>query len=216
MTMNSGRHVTREDFVSALKEMNTYIDVTVDDLMTLMKKAIKHASLRERESIPLNEVMTPDVITVAPGLALKDAARILIKQKISGLPVVSNNGRLVGIITEADLLRSIGLPAHHPANSLWQTIESMFNSHHGEFMEPAGIVASLMNENVITVKPDATIHEVITVMKKHKIKRVVVCDDLRQVRGIVTRSNLVRVFFDKALTIQSSQHHDGKDAPTSI
>ena len=54
-----------------------------------------------------------------------------------------------------------------------------------------------MVRNVIAVGEETSLHEVIDVMKKHKIKRVVVCDDNNQVKGIITRSNLVKVFFNK-------------------
>ena len=193
----AGMRVIREDLINALREMNTYIDVTVEDLEILFGKAMKHATLREKEGIPIESVMTTEVVTATPQLALREAAHLLVKHKISGLPVVNHDRQLAGILTEADLLRSIGLPSHHPSNTLWQTLESMFSLHHSEFREPTGIVADLMVDHVITVEQDATLHDAIAVMKKHKIKRVIVCDRHKHLKGIITRSNLVRVFFDK-------------------
>lgn len=190
------KNVIREDFINALKEMDTYIDVTVDDLMTLNSKALKYASLREKESIPIVSLMTTDVVTVLPETALSDAVRLMMHHRISGLPVVDEAQQLVGILTEADLLRSIGLPSHNPYNSLWQTLEAMFSRHYNDFYEARGVVAYLMVEHVITVDEAASLHEVIETMKKHRIKRVVVCDGAKHVKGIVTRSNLVKVFFD--------------------
>ena len=189
-------NVIREDFVNALKEMNTYIDVTVDDLMTLNHKAVKFANLREKESIPVVNLMTTNVVTIRPEAALSDAVRLMMRHKISGLPVVDDARHLAGILTEADLLRSIGLPSHSAGNTLWQTLEAMFSRHYSEFYESRGVVAFLMVEHVITVGLDASLHDVIETMKKHRIKRVVVCDGHKQVKGIVTRSNLVKVFFD--------------------
>ena len=114
--------------------------------------------------------------------------------------VINQDQQVVGILTEADLLRSIGLPSHHPSNTLWQTLESMFSHQHSGFREPTGIVADLMVEHVIMVEQNATLHDAIAVMKKHKIKRVIVCDRDKHLQGIITRSNLVRVFFDKLNT----------------
>lgn len=193
----AGIRVIREDVINALREMNTYIDVTVEDLEILFGKTMKHATLREKEGIPIESVMTTEVVTANPRLPLRDAANLLVQHKISGLPVVNHDQQLVGILTEADLLRSIGLPSHHPSNTLWQTLESMFSHHHSDFRKPSGIVADLMIEHVITVDQDATLHDAIAVMKKHKIKRVIVSDRHRHLKGIITRSNLVRVFFDK-------------------
>lgn len=188
--------LTREDFVNALKEMDTFMDVTVDDLLELNSKAAKYARHRKTESLRIGNLMSRNVVTVAPDTSLAEAAHLLVTHRISGLPVVDAQQRLLGVITEADFLRAMGVPSHHPTHSLWQTLEAMF-THQPEIREPTGTVADLMIENVITVKPEQTLHDVIEVMKHNRIKRVVVCDDDGRVQGMVTRSDLVRVFFDR-------------------
>ncbi len=110
--------------------------------------------------------------------------------------MVDQEERLAGIITEADFLRAVGVPSHQPTHNLWQTLEALF-IHHEEVHEPGGAVAGLMVTDVVTVTPDDTLHDVVDAMKKHRIKRVVVVDDERHVVGMVTRSDLVRVFFDR-------------------
>ncbi|MBI5040757.1 MAG: CBS domain-containing protein [Gammaproteobacteria bacterium] len=188
--------LTREDFVNALKEMGTFVDVTVDDLLELNSKAAKYARVRKTESLRIENLMTRSMITVAPDTSLADAAHLLVTNRISGLPVVDAQQHLLGIITEADFLRAMGVPSHQPNHSLWQTLEAMF-AHQPEIREPTGRVADLMVENVISVKPEHTLHDVIEIMKHNRIKRVVVCDDAGRVQGMVTRSDLVRVFFDR-------------------
>lgn len=188
--------LTREDFVNAMKEMDTFMDVSVDDLVELNRKAAKYARHRKTESLRIGNLMTRDVITVTPDTSLAEAAHLLVTHRISGLPVVDAEQRLLGVITEADFLRAMGVPSHHPTHSLWQTLETMF-SHQPEIHEPTGTVADLMISNVVTVKPEQTLHDVIEVMKHNRIKRVVVCDDERKVLGMITRSDLVRVFFDR-------------------
>lgn len=188
--------LTREDFVNALKEMGTFMDVAVDDLLELNSKAAKYARVRKTESLRIENLMTRSMITVSPDTSLADAAHLLVTNRISGLPVVDAQQRLLGIITEADFLRAMGVPSHQPNHSLWQTLEAMF-AHPPEIREPTGRVADLMVENVITVKPEHTLHDVIEIMKHNRIKRVVVCDDTGRVQGMVTRSDLVRVFFDR-------------------
>ena len=190
------RNLVREDFVKALKEMETFIDVSVDDLMELNSKIEKYAYLRTTGSIRVADLMSHPVATVRAGTTLAEAAHVLVAGKISGLPVVDDQDKLVGVITEADFLRALGVPSHHPTHSLWQTLENMF-AHPVEMQEPDGLVADLMVTDPVTVSPDQTLHEVLEVMKKNKIKRVIVCDPDRRVLGIVTRSDLVRVFFDK-------------------
>lgn len=190
------RNLVRDDFVKALKEMDTFIDITVDDLMELNSKIEKYAYLRTTGSIRVADLMSHPVATVRANTTLAEAAHLLVTGKISGLPVVDDEDKLVGIITEADFLRALGVPSHQPTHSLWQTLENMF-AHPVEMQEPDGLVAELMVADPVSVSPDQTLHEVLDVMKKNKIKRVIVCDDQRRVQGIVTRSDLVRVFFDK-------------------
>lgn len=196
MSNDADNRVSREDFANALREMGTFVDVTLDDLLELNTRAEKYARLRVAESGEVERVMSRNVITVKKDCSLADAAHLLVTHRISGLPVVDDDNRLVGVVTEADLLRAMGLPAHHPTHSLWQTLESMF-AHPVQIPEPTGRVADLMVEHVITVGPHETLQSVLEIMKKNRIKRVIVCDEQRHVVGMVTRSDLVRVFFDK-------------------
>ncbi|MDT8451305.1 MAG: CBS domain-containing protein [Gammaproteobacteria bacterium] len=184
-----------DDFAMALQELGTYIDVSVDDLMQLYHSAERYARIRNSEGVPVEKIMMQPVTTVQANCSLSEAAHLLVTLKISGLPVVDKDNRLVGIITEADFLHALGMPSRHPDHSLWQTLESMFN-HHLEVREFEGRVADLMVSKVITVSPQQTLHQALEVMKQHKIRRLVVCDEARHVVGLITRSDLVRVFFD--------------------
>lgn len=195
MQKRSGTELTRDDFVNALKEMNTFMDVTVDDLLELNRKAMKYARQRKTESLRIENLMTRNVITVSRDTPLAEAAQLLVKHRISGLPVVDAEQRLVGVITEADFLRAMGVPTAQPTHSLWQTLENLF-AHQTDIREPTGTVADLMVENVISVRPEQTLHDVLDIMKHNRIKRVIVADQDGRVQGMITRSDLVRVFFD--------------------
>lgn len=189
----------RADFQQALKSMDTYMDITVDDLMTLSQRAEQFANRRASEAVHVSHVMSQPVSTVHPQTPLSEAAHLMVTQRISGLPVVDDAGQLVGIITEADFLRALGVPAHQPHHNLWQTLESLFShlAHHGEPETPDDPVTAHMVKNVVCVHPDQDLHAVIEVMKRNSVKRLVVCDQDRRVVGMVTRSDLVRLFFDR-------------------
>jgi sulfide:quinone oxidoreductase len=58
------------------------------------------------------------------------------------------------------------------------------------------LVSDLMTKDVITILPEQTLHQVLDVMKQNQIKRIAVCDEAQHVVGMITRSDLVRVFFD--------------------
>ena len=196
---NDPKGPRRADFQQALQSMDTFIDITVDDLMTLTQRAEQFASRRATSGIGVARVMSQPVRTVHPQTPLTDAAHLMISERISGLPVVDDAGLLVGIITEADFLRAIGVPAHQPHHNLWQTLESLFShlTHHGEPETPDAPVTEHMVKSVVCVRPEQDVRDVIEVMKRNSVKRVVVCDGERRVLGMVTRSDLVRIFFDR-------------------
>lgn len=196
MDKRFGTRLTREDFVNALNERDTYIDITVEDLMDLNARAEKYSLMRRTESLLVANLMSQPVVTVHPDCSLAEAAHTLVTKRISGLPVVDDQKKLVGVITEADFLRALGVPYHRTAHGLWHTLEAMF-SHHDEIREPDASVADIMVTDVVTVGPQQTVHDILEAMKANRIQRVIVCDDARQVVGMVTRSDLVRVFFDR-------------------
>jgi CBS domain-containing protein len=140
--------------------------------------------------------MTQPVITAHPDYTLADVAHLFISRRISGVPIVDEQERLIGIVTEADFLRVLGVPSHHPTHNLWHTLEALF-SHNLDLKEPDTCISDLMITDVITASPDQSVHDAMEEMKKHRINRIIVCDDKRQVIGILTRTDLVRIFFDR-------------------
>jgi CBS domain-containing protein len=174
------------------------MDIGVNDLMVLAQRAEQFASRRVAERLTVQQVMSHPVHTVSPATSMSEAAHLMVTRHISGLPVVDAADRLVGIITEADFLRGLGVPAHHPSQNLWQTLESLFGhlGHHADMEVPDDPVADHMARNVICASPGQDVQEVLDRMKRHRVKRLLVCDGERHVIGMVTRSDLVRLFFD--------------------
>jgi CBS domain-containing membrane protein len=192
------RRPQRADYERALRSMDTFLDISVTDLMTLAQRAEHFAAQRAAGSLRAARVMSHPVRVVHPQTPMAEAAHLLVSERISGLPVVDDDDRLVGIITEADFLRALGLPAHHPSQNLWQTLESLFShlARHAELERPDDPVAEHMVRDVVCTAPDATLDDALALMKRHRVKRVLVCDARRQVRGVITRSDLVRIFFE--------------------
>jgi len=106
-----------QDFKHALQEIDSFIDVSLEDLMQIHHMAEKYAQLRQAEQLKVRDIMTTEVASVRPETPLRDAARMLLEMRISGLPVVDSHDRLAGIVTEADFLCAMGIPCHHPAHN---------------------------------------------------------------------------------------------------
>lgn len=189
----------REDYQRALKSMDTFMDIGVNDLMTLAQRAEHFASRRAAETLTVNQIMSHPVRVVHPETRMSEAAHLMVAERISGLPVVDDTDQLVGIITEADFLRGLGVSAHHPSHNLWQTLESLFShlNHHADLERPEDLVAEHMVRDVVCASPGQDVHTVLDLMKRYRVKRLLVCNGERHVIGMVTRSDLVRIFFDR-------------------
>ena len=138
--------------------------------------------------------MSKDVISVKQDETLKIVFELMDKHGILGIPVVDEENRVVGIITETDLLSHL-TTLHTPIgvsilgsliylDSLKEFNEKL-KDHCAEF------VKDMMTKDVITLNEDQTLHEVIDLMAEKKISRLPVLNDKGQLSGIVTRSDVV-------------------------
>ena len=137
------------------------------------------------------DVMTRPVISVAPDEQITHAARLMLQNKISGLPVVDGSGKLVGVVTEGDFLRraETGTQKRRPR---W--IEFLLGPGRlaSEYVHTSGRkVGEIMTDEVYTVAEDAPLEEVVRLMERRRVKRVPVMRG-DQLVGIVTRANLLR------------------------
>ena len=102
-----------EDLRAALKEMKSYVDVTEEDLKKIYEIALRHARERAALRIPVRDVMTRQGHHDHPQADLHEAAQLLSECRISGMPVVDDQNRVIGVISEADLLMLAGLERGH-------------------------------------------------------------------------------------------------------
>lgn len=146
-------------------------------------------------------IMTTNVITVRPGDDVEKAARLLLEHQISGLPVVDENNRVVGIISEGDLVlreKEVKAPAFSEVLGGVIFLESQKRFFEELKKTIALSVDELMSWEVITVNEESTLEEIATLMSKQGINRVPVVDEEKKLRGIVTRQDII-----KHLTIDS-------------
>jgi CBS-domain-containing membrane protein len=137
------------------------------------------------------DVMVTSVITVGPQASVQDVAKLLLTNRISGLPVVSDQGDLVGIVSEGDLLHRVeaGTGRRRP---WWLAILTGRDVLAAEYVrEHSGKVADVMTRHVITATPDTSLQDIAHLLEKNGIKRVPIVDAGRLV-GIVSRANLLQ------------------------
>jgi len=138
-----------------------------------------------------HQIMTKDVITVAPHTTIEEAAKIMLHAHISGLPVMAEGGRLVGIVSESDFMRrgEIGTGRKRPA---WLQFFVGPEKAAAEFVHDRGRkVEDVMTQHPITVSEETPLEELVLLMEKNNIKRLPVMNG-KTLTGIVTRSNLLQ------------------------
>ncbi len=137
------------------------------------------------------DVMVRDVVTVKADDDVADAIKLLADHDISALPVVDETGAVIGVISEADLMRreEIGTEKHRP---WWLEAMTPGVTLAGEFAKVHGRkVGEVMSDTVISASEETPVGEIANLLEKHRIKRVPILSDGRLV-GIVSRSNLIQ------------------------
>jgi CBS domain-containing protein len=133
--------------------------------------------------------MTRDVITIGPEAPLKEAARRMIEAGVSGLPVTQGDGSLVGIVTEADFVATeADRRRKRPAGLL------RFLFKEAEIPSQERLVGDVMSTDLITLGPEADHAEAARLMQTEGVKRVPVVDEEGRIVGLVSRSDILRVF----------------------
>ena len=132
-------------------------------------------------------LMIPGVDALDECATFKDVVRRLADGCLSAIPVVSEDGRVVGVVSEADLIlrdESFGVPWLPDG---WMKRSDRRKAH-------ARTAGELMTSPAITVGPDTDVTEAATIMRKHRIKRLPVCDGDGHLLGMVSRTELLREF----------------------
>ncbi len=137
------------------------------------------------------DVMVSPVITLKPTATVKEAARLFLERHISAAPVVDDGGKVIGIVSEGDLLHRVeaGTEARRP---WWlrilaseETVAQDYIKAHGQRVE------DVMTRDVVTVSPETPLQEIANLLESKRIKRVPVLSN-GQLVGIVSRANIVQ------------------------
>jgi CBS domain-containing protein len=153
------------------------------------------------------DVMVRDVVTVHADTEMAEAIKLLSEHDVSALPVVDADGRLIGLISEADLLHRVELgtekrrPWWLEAVTGASTLAHDFAKSHGKKVE------ELMTPGVISVGEDTPLSEIAALLERKRIKRVPITRDGKLV-GIVSRSNLIQALASAVGHGAETRDHD--------
>lgn len=141
------------------------------------------------------DLMTRDPIVVQPETALKEVIKILVDRSIGGLPVVDQSGKVVGVISESDLMWQETGATPPPYIVLLDAVIYLESParYEQELHKALGqTVADVMTKDAVTIAPDKPIKEAAQLMHNRRVRRLPVVDENNQLVGILTRSDIVR------------------------
>ncbi len=138
----------------------------------------------------VRNVMTHEVITIGEQAPFTEMVRRMAVHKVSALPVLSDDGRLVGIVSEADLLHK---EEYQDQEDAWHWLETR-RERSARAKASARRAAEVMSAPVVTIDPDATVAEAARRLARHGIKRLPVVNQDGRLVGIVSRADLLRLY----------------------
>ena len=194
--------LTHTDLESAVKTLNTFVDVQEDELVEIYNLAVDHAFGRH-VGLSCADIMSRDVITAHFDTDLAVAWKLLRQHKIKSLPVIDRFDRLIGIVTVADFLRQIDNQA--TPKDLATLVQALLRRTPGHYADKPEVVGQIMSSEVFTATPQTPLSELIRQISQRALPHVPVVDEQRKVVGMVTQSDLLVALYKSIALGQASQ-----------
>jgi CBS domain-containing protein len=137
------------------------------------------------------DIMTKKVITIGKNATLLELVRLLIKNKISGVPVIDEKNDLVGVVTENDIIvKKSSLPFPLSFSFAFLDKYESYTKSTKEFLDTK--VEEVMSVDIKTVREDMTVSKVVNIMLNNNINRLPVLDNDNKLIGIITRADVMK------------------------
>ncbi|OCJ03829.1 hypothetical protein A6U87_18045 [Rhizobium sp. AC44/96] len=184
-----------EDLDEVLKEYDEIIDIDREDLADILRRTELRSYARRGGTTTCGDVMSRDVIAVSPDDSLRHALELLQLHHIKALPVTDDTARVVGIVTQTDILDKTSWKNGTPAIGFRQRVRlSMANGR-----APSGIVRDIMTAPVRTVSPETSLSDAVVRLAGDGLHYLPVTGDDGKIVGIVSQTDvLVAMLADKA------------------
>lgn len=154
------------------------------------------------------DLMTPDVVTVAPNTPVMGVARLLAERHISGVPVTDADRKILGVVSEGDLIKQVS-GRHDQSPGFFQSLFADPAKMAQQYVKSHGrTAADIMTPNPLTVSEDTPAGDIAEMLDKEHIRRVFVTRDGRLV-GVVSRADLLRALVSPQPTATGDTSDEG-------
>ncbi len=185
--------ISDEDVVDAMKQIPGYLDITPEDFKEVYRFACRHAFERLTRTRRAEDVMTREVVSVSLEAPVAEVARIMATRGVSGVPVVTEEGKVAGVISEKDFLSLMGAGEYRN----FMAVVAQCLTTTGCVVAPmrSKLAKDLMSVPPVTVRADASVVEITALFARRNINRVPVVDPSDRLIGIVSRADVLRAPF---------------------
>lgn len=191
-----GPNLEEEDILEAMKEISGYLDITPGDFKEVYSLAYHQALERLSREITAGKIMTREVVAVRVDTPLAEVALAMGEKGISGVPVLDAAGQVVGMISEKDFLRQMGVTG--PENFMSLVARCLQSKGCVALPIKKQKAADLMSSPAVTVREETSVQEIAGLFMAKGINRVAVADPAGRLRGIVSRADIVKAYLHRA------------------
>lgn len=184
--------VNQSDLRNALKEMDTYLDVSEEDLSRVYKMAGMQSYRRKMGEITCADIMSRDLVTAEYGTELEEAWAQLRHHKIKAIPVIDRSRRVIGIITLVDFLKRANLKTY---DTFQDKLMKFIKRTPGISSEKPEVVGQIMAAPVYSAKETMHIVELVPLLSERGLHHIPIVDAERRLIGMVTQSDLIAALY---------------------
>ena len=185
-----GMEIKEEDILEAMRAIPGYLDITPGDFKEVYRLAFQHALERLSRAVTAAEIMTTDVVTVAPDTPVAEVAAAMGRRGVSGVPVVDAGQKVVGVISEKDFLTRMGV--QDAKNFMSLVANCLMTKGCMALPIECALARDLMNSPAVTVAPDTPVKDIARLFTQKSINRVAVTDPDGRLLGLVSRADIVK------------------------
>jgi len=189
----TGIDLREEDIFAAMQKIPGYVDITPRDFKEIYLLAFQHALERLRREVTIGEIMTREVISVRAETPLAEVAEAMGKRGVSGVPVLDDNSKVVGVVSEKDFLSRMGV--RESQNFMTLVASCLRTKACVALPIKKQTAGDLMSSPAVTVSPETLVSDLAKLFTDRHINRAPVTDTEGRLVGIVTRGDLVRATF---------------------
>ncbi len=181
--------ISDDDIYAAMKEIPGYLDITPGDFKEVYILAYRQAQERLLRQVTAREIMTREVAWVSVDTPLQKVAALMAQRGVSGVPVLDETERAVGVISEKDFLRKM---SSQGMSSFMAVVAECLRDKGCKAVAIRGRQAGdLMSSPALTITEDTLVKEIIRLFREKSINRAPVLDPQGRLAGIVSRGDLL-------------------------